>query len=86
MLHDFIVANREEVISRTRKRVESRPWLSVSTAELEHGVPLFLTQLSETLRLESTATPFPTGDIGLHGRQAWWRSPAARLQRLAGRP
>ena len=25
---------------------------------------MFLTQLSETLRLEATATPFPTGDIG----------------------
>jgi signal transduction histidine kinase len=27
-------------------------------------VPLFLTQLAETLRLEATETPFPPGDIG----------------------
>jgi len=64
MLHDFIAVNRDVIISRTRKRVEGRPWLSVSTDELEHGVPLFLTQLSETLRLESTGTPFPDGAIG----------------------
>ena len=42
----------------------SRPWPSVSTDELEYGVPLFLTQLSETLRLEATDTPFPAGAVG----------------------
>jgi signal transduction histidine kinase len=31
---------------------------------VEHGVPLFLTQLSETLRLEATSAPFPTDAIG----------------------
>jgi signal transduction histidine kinase len=31
---------------------------------VEHGVPLFLTQLSETLRLEATAAPFPADAIG----------------------
>jgi signal transduction histidine kinase len=36
----------------------------VSAHELEHGVPLFLTQLSETLRLEASATPFSTDAIG----------------------
>jgi signal transduction histidine kinase len=33
-------------------------------SRLEHGVPLFLTQLAETLRLEATAVPFPAGAIG----------------------
>jgi signal transduction histidine kinase len=64
MLHEFITANRDAIISRTRERVRSRPWPSVSTDELEHGVPLFLTQLSETLRLEGTETPYPVGAIG----------------------
>jgi len=64
MLHEFIAANRDAIISRTRERVGSRQWPSVSTHEIEHGVPLFLTQLSETLRLEATETPFPTGAIG----------------------
>jgi signal transduction histidine kinase len=31
---------------------------------MEHGVPLFLTQLAETLRLEATSVPFPAGAIG----------------------
>jgi signal transduction histidine kinase len=40
---------------------------------LEHGVPLFLTQLSETLRWETTPTPFSQKVIGAsaakHGRE-----------------
>jgi signal transduction histidine kinase len=69
MLHEFIAANRDAIISRTRDRVGSRPWPSVSTAELEYGVPLFLTQLSETLRLEETDAPFPSGDVGFSAAQ-----------------
>jgi len=64
MLYEFIAGNRDLIISRTRELVARRSWPSVSTHELEHGVPLFLTQLSETLRLEATATPFPKGAIG----------------------
>jgi len=58
MLYEFIAANRGDIISRTRERVRSRPWPSVSNREIEYGVPLFLTQLVETLQLERTATPF----------------------------
>ena len=64
MLHEFIVANRDLIISRTRARVESRAWPSVSIGELEQGVPQFLAQLVETLRLEATDTPFPSYAIG----------------------
>ena len=64
MLYEFIAANREDIISRTRERLRSRPWPSVSSREIEFGVPLFLTQLAETLRLERTATPFATDSIG----------------------
>ena len=64
MLYEFINANREDIISRTRERVRCRPWPSVSSREIEYGVPLFLTQLAETLRLESTATPFASDSIG----------------------
>ena len=55
---------REDIVARTRDRVRSRPWPSVSTDEIEHGVPLFLKQLSETLRLETTQTPFSSETIG----------------------
>jgi len=73
MLHDFVQSNREELISRTRAKVSARPSPSASTDEMEHGVPLFLAQLSETLRLEVTATPFSPTAIGAgaarHGRE-----------------
>jgi signal transduction histidine kinase len=64
MLYEFIAANRDSIISRTRERVRSRPWPSVSNHEIEYGVPLFLTQLVETLQLERTATPFASDSIG----------------------
>ena len=64
MLHEFIALHREDIVARTRARVRGRPWPSVSDREIEHGVPLFLTQLSETLRLEATAAPFPSDAIG----------------------
>jgi signal transduction histidine kinase len=64
MLYEFVVLNREAIIARTRDRVRERPWPSVSDSELEHGVPLFLTQLTETLRLEGTHTPFSSDAIG----------------------
>ena len=64
MLHEFITTYRDAIITRTRAKLTDRPWPLVSTSELEHGVPLFLTQLSETLRLETTETPFSETAIG----------------------
>jgi len=64
MLQEFISTNRDSIISHTRELVGGRIWPAVSTNELEHGVPLFLQQLAETLRLESTETPFPADAIG----------------------
>jgi signal transduction histidine kinase len=73
MLHEFIAAYREPIIARAREKVTDRPWPLVSTSELEHGVPLFLTQLAETLRWEMTPTPFSREAIGAsavqHGRE-----------------
>jgi signal transduction histidine kinase len=73
VLHEFITAYRETIIARTRGKLTDRPWPLVSTSELEHGVPLFLNQLSETLRLETTPTPFSQRTIGAsavkHGRE-----------------
>src|SRR5688500_7520502 len=69
MLHEFITTYRDSIITRTRAKLTDRPWPLVSTSELEHGVPLFLTQLSETLRLETTDTPFSPGAISAAARQ-----------------
>ena len=72
MLYDFVVENRDDLILRTRTKVSTRPWPSASTNELENGVPLFLTQLSETLKLEATSSPYSDSAIGStatrHGR------------------
>jgi signal transduction histidine kinase len=59
MLYEFIAMHREDIVARTRDRVRGRPWPSVSSREIEHGVPLFLTQLVETLRFEVTAERSP---------------------------
>ena len=73
MLHEFITTYRDAIITRTREKLTDRPWPLVSTSELEHGVPLFLSQLSDTLRLEMTPTPFSQTTIGAsaakHGRE-----------------
>jgi signal transduction histidine kinase len=65
MLYEFVNLNRDLIIARTRDRVRTRAWPSVAPGEVEHGVPLFLTQLSETLRLEATPAPFPADAIGV---------------------
>ena len=64
MLYEFVALHRDDIVARTRARVRGRPWPSVSSHEIEHGVPHFLTQLSETLRLETTPTPFSSDAIG----------------------
>jgi len=72
MLYEFIEANRDQVISRARGLVASRPWPVASPDELASGIPLFLTQLSETLRTELGPLPHADEPIGpsaaLHGR------------------
>ena len=72
LLHEFITANRNGLISRTRAKASTRPWPAVSPEEMENGIPLFLTQLAETLRLENTEAPYSATAMGasasLHGR------------------
>ncbi|MEA3193445.1 MAG: hypothetical protein QOD26_1778 [Betaproteobacteria bacterium] len=58
MLHEFLSSNRDELINRCRSKVSKRDSPPVTASELEHGVPLFLDQLVETLRCEQeTAAP-----------------------------
>ena len=55
MLHEFLTAHRADLIDRCRLKVAERSAPRASRAELDHGVPLFLDQLIETLRLEHEA-------------------------------
>lgn len=49
MLHEFLETNRSELIERCRLKVASRRAPRATPAELEHGVPLFLDQLTAML-------------------------------------
>jgi signal transduction histidine kinase len=52
MLRDFLTANRDELIDRCREKVSKRSMPTAERAELEHGIPLFLDQLTQTLYLD----------------------------------
>ena len=55
MLHEFLTANRAELVNRCRAKVAKRSAPQPTTVELEHGIPLFLDQLISTLRSELNA-------------------------------
>ena len=67
MLHEFILTNRDEIIRRCRAKVAKRSVPPPTEAEIDHGVPLFLEELVNALRLGLSSSP----DIGrsavLHG-------------------
>lgn len=57
MLHTFLANNRDELVARCRSKVAQRPARGASVLQLESGVPLFLEQLIDTLRIEQTDRP-----------------------------
>jgi hypothetical protein len=81
MLHEFLTSNRQLLISRCREKVAKRFAPTETQATIDHGVPLFLQQLVETLRAEQDthirgvdAEPTPAAtEIGraaaLHGAE-----------------
>ncbi len=73
MLHEFLSAYREEIITRTREKVTNRPWPLASTSALANGVPLFLDQLSRALEADARGVSLSESAIAesatLHGRE-----------------
>ncbi len=69
VLHEFIALNRDEIIRRCRAKVATRSVPPPTDAEIDHGVPVFLDQVRDALRLGETTSPenWPEGD------QAWTR-------------
>ena len=55
MLHEFLTANRDELIARCVAKVAKRPVPPPTAAEMIHGIPRFLTQITETLRSEAAS-------------------------------
>ena len=52
MLHEFLDRNRDALIARCREKVAKRPARRPTEQELMYGVPLFLDQLIEALRVQ----------------------------------
>ena len=68
MLSEFLETYRDELIARTRAKVAGRSAPRPTEAELLTGIPLFLDQLVETLRLTSTSSDDIPRSAGIHGR------------------
>jgi signal transduction histidine kinase len=67
MLHKFIALNRDEIIRRCRAKVATRSIPPPTEAEIEHGVPVFLSQLEKALRLGETTSPEINTSAVAHG-------------------
>jgi len=67
VLQDFIAVNRDEIITRCRAKVVNRSMPPPSAAEIDHGVPLFLDQLVDALRLGVRSSPQIASSALLHG-------------------
>jgi len=76
MLHEFLTSNRNELIKRCKEKVAKRFAPTELPAAIEHGVPLFLLQLVDTLRMEQftlargAIEPEPTPSPSEIGRAA----------------
>ena len=86
MFHEFIAVNRDEIISRCRAKVSARSTPLPTEAEIDHGVPVFLDQLTNALRLGLITSPeisnsaikhghdlLASGVHGVAGRAPLWR-------------
>jgi signal transduction histidine kinase len=55
VLYDFLIANRTELIDRCKAKALLRPGPFDTKSEPLHGIPRFIDQLIETLRIEAVA-------------------------------
>lgn len=76
MLHEFLTTNRNQLILRCKGKVAKRFIPTEVPADVDHGIPLFLQQVIETLRLERQSPepivkdPEPTPTVSEIGRAA----------------
>lgn len=67
MFDAFVTMNREEIIRRCRAKVATRSVPPPTEAEIDHGVPLFLDQLVDALRVGSGSSAEIGRGAVLHG-------------------
>jgi signal transduction histidine kinase len=77
MLHDFLADNRDELLLRCRDKVALRAPARARSAEMAHGLPVFLTQLIGALRDEVAAAADPQRAVDVSGRPTALASSAA---------
>ena len=63
MLDEFLQVHREELISRCREKVGKRPAPRPTEREVRYGIPLFLDQLIQALRLARTVGAAEAGNV-----------------------
>lgn len=68
MLSEFVKNHRDEIIARCRIRVSERMAPRPTRSELEHGIPLFLRELEQTLACELLHPPGAATAAVQHGR------------------
>jgi hypothetical protein len=68
-LLEFIGANRDELIGRCRVKVGKRSSPPPTEGEIDHGVPLFLDQLSEVLRDDRGTSHEISKSAAQHGHE-----------------
>jgi signal transduction histidine kinase len=64
-----VTANRALIIARCRAKIASRPIPRPTDAEIENGVPMFLDQLADTLRLALELNPAIATAAARHGNE-----------------
>jgi len=51
-MYQFLINNRDDLIARCKHKVAQRPQRAATLQQLEHGIPLFIDQLTRTLGAE----------------------------------
>jgi signal transduction histidine kinase len=69
MLHEFLTANRDELVGRCREKVLKRSAPRPTEAEVKHGVPEFLEQLIRTLRVEEKSARSKTDKVSASSQE-----------------
>lgn len=69
LLHEFIDVHRDEIITRCRAKVAARSVPAPTEAEIEHGVPVFLDQLTAALRRHIAPSTEIANSALEHGRE-----------------
>src|SRR4029079_9625791 len=67
MLYEFVMAHRDQIITRCRQRGATRPSTTHAVAEPDYGVPLFLEQLVNTLQSKGQPNLAISTSAALHG-------------------